>query len=257
MAIRKFWAGAAWQEVDSPNEYAWWGSEWVELTEGAPSAGIDTVFSAANAMTTVNAPVIALTGYTPVAGDLVVSFPYSTSSATISTILSGWTNPLGGTALCTPADGTVALASVYHFITSGEETAGTNSWTLTDFWNTPETGEILSVVIRGANATAPIDAVGTQFDAGVATTHNLAGLLGADVGTGSLVISALAPDAFGTYATDPSGWVTVQASTGTNQGGKLFERTALTTSGVAVPETAVTPSGSDEYASITLAIAPA
>lgn len=218
-----------------------------------PSGNLSVVAYRAEAMTATASPSFTVVGYTPVADDLVVFWNASTSGATLAVVASGWTNPLGGTSISTPADGTVAVACLVHVVTPAEVSANTNSWTFTSMWNTAETGETIVAVVRGADSANPIDASAVAFDPGVVTPHVLAGLAGAGLETGSLVLSGVFPDAFETYST-PAGWSLVTASTAVNQGGAVFSRDSATSAGVDVLATNVVPSSADEYASITLAV---
>lgn len=218
-----------------------------------PPSDIEVVAFDSLAMTTTASPAVTIDGYDPAANDIVVAWVASTSGATVSAVASGWVNVLGGTTSAGPGDGTVQVACLYHVVTAGEETANTNSWTLTNLWNVTETGEVIAVVVRGADSTTVLDSAASAVDATIAATHILAGLTGANLSTGSLVLSAVFPDALETY-TAPSGWTSITATSGTNQGGHAFRRTAVTSAGVDVSPTNITPSSSDEYASITVAL---
>ena len=218
-----------------------------------PSSSLSVVASRAEAMTATASPSFTVVGYTPVENDLVVLWNASTTSATLATVGSGWVNVLGGTNISTPADGTVAVACLAHVVTASEQSANTNSWTLTNLWNVTETGETIVVVVRGADPLNPIDSAAAAFNASPVTPHVLAGLTGTDLETGSLVMSGVFPDAMGTYSA-PVGWASVSATTAVNQGGEVFSRTDATLAGVDVTATNVVPSASDEYASITVAV---
>jgi hypothetical protein len=219
-----------------------------------PSGDFEIVVFDSLAMTAVNTPAVTIDGYDPLEGDVVVAWAASTSSATVNAIASGWVNVLGGTTSAGPGDGTVQVACVYHVVTAGEETANTNSWSLTNLWNTPETGEVIAMVVRGADTTTVLDSANSAVDATVAPTHVLAGLTGTNLSTGSLVLSAVFPDQFDTYAAAPTGWTSITASSATNQGGHVYRRDTLTLAGADVLPTNITPSAANEYASITIAI---
>lgn len=218
-----------------------------------PSGNLEVVTFDTLPMTATNSPTVTIDGYDPVEGDVVITWVASSSGATVSSIATGWVNVLGSTVSAGPGDGTVQVACAYHVIDAAEDIANTNSWTLTDLWNTPETGETIAVVVRGADTLTVIDAANSAVDATLPSTHVLAGLTGADLSTGSLVLSAVFPDQMETYTT-PSGWTSITATSATNQGGNAYYRDALTQSGVDVLATNIAASAADEYTSITIAI---
>lgn len=218
-----------------------------------PSGNLAVVTFDTLPMTATNSPTVTIDEYDPVEGDVVIAYIASSTGATVSSVAAGWVNVLGGTVSAGPGDGTVQVACVYHVINSTEASANTNSWALTGLWNTPETGETIAVVVRGADTSIVIDAANFAVDATLPTTHVLAGLTGAELSTGSLVLSAVFPDQMETYTT-PSGWTSITATSATNQGGHLYSRDMLTLSGSDITATNVVASGADEYASITVAI---
>jgi hypothetical protein len=221
----------------------------------AGAAVFDIVAIGTAALTASNTPSVTFGGYTPALDDAVALFCASTSGAAIGAEGSGWANMFTAGTIVTPADGTVAIAGVTHRVTSGEVSAVTTTYSVPGLFNVTETGEVIGLVVRGAHATL-LDSANSAFNASPVTPHVLPGLTGADLSNGSLVVSAVFPDAMETYST-PSGWTLVSATTGTNQGGAVFRRDTLTAAGVDITATNITPSASDEYASITIAIAAA
>ena len=179
-------------------------------------------------------------------GDLILAFPSSTNTATVA-MPSGWSNLLGGT---TDVESDAhELSGGYHFVTSGE--VGQTSWTLTNWYDTTEVGNVVAILIRGAGG---IDDVQSAFNSGnTVTPHVLAGVT--PTISGGMVISCVAKDGTGNYTSDPSGW-TIRQTSNTNNGKALLEYNTLTTAGVAVGPTNITPSAGDEYASITVVVVP-
>jgi hypothetical protein len=216
------------------------------------------VVQVSGAALTTNDPAVTFTGYTAKANDLVILFVSSTTvlgAVANASLPAGWVNPLGdGAEINSDAHG---MACFYHFVTSAEETGGTTTYTATDALDAAETGYVQGVVIRNAETTDPVDGSGTAQDsANTVTPHVLAGI----TGTGgvlldhSLVISSVAKDGTGDYGTSaPAGWTWLR-NDNTNNGRWLGIRQARTTASTNVTATNITPSGGDEYASITLAI---
>jgi len=213
---------------------------------------IDVISSAANAFTASRSPAITFPStWTPALNELVIVWPSSTTTATITDV-AGWTNPLGsGVDVESDAH---QLSCGYHFVTAGEVSAVTRSWTLTNWYDTTQTGNIIGCVISGAATSSTIDSVNSKFDsANTATPHSTAVLLGTNLTTGSLVLSCTVSDGTNTYAADPAGWARI-ITENTNQGKILLQRDALTTASSNVDEVSLTPAAGDEFISITIAI---
>jgi hypothetical protein len=191
----------------------------------------------------------------PVAeNDVVVMWAASATVAVLNAAPAGWVNALGGTTIV--ASDSHSMACVYHKVTAGEASAQTLTYTATSLFTAAQTGYVHAALVRNVDPTTPLDAAASTFNSGnTITPHVLAGLAGADVGTGSLVLSSVTKDAVGAYSTLPSGWEFL-ATTNTNLGMATLRREATTTSGVAVAATNITPSAGDEYASITVALTP-
>lgn len=219
----------------------------VVLTTEEPNI-IESVGAALSAS---RSPSVTFSGTGPIENDIVVLFCSSTTTATI-TIPSGWDNALGGTT--DVESDSHQMCCVYHVVTAGEDSANTVTFTATNLYDASETGEVVGVIVRLVNPSAPIDSANSTFDsANGATPHILASLVGTNLSDGSRVISAVAKDSTGTYTT-PAGW-TALASRNANQGLAAFTRNTLTTASTNVTATNVTPSAGDEYASITIALA--
>lgn len=191
-------------------------------------------------------------GWTPLVGHHLVVWVSASNTATANVIASGFDDV--GPGLITPGDTTIYLQALIHAITSGEETAGTTSWDLSGLFTTAETGEWIACAVQGADATTPIDAFGTFIQAGTGTAHQLAGLAGADVADDSLVLSGIIADAPTITYTSPGGWTPHTTGAGTNTARWSGVRDTLTTAGVDVAATNITPSVGDEALSITVAL---
>ncbi len=184
----------------------------------------------------------------PKANDLVVIFCASVDATSVATP-AGWVNALGsGIGVSSDAH---TLACFYHWVTSAEETAGTVAYSAAVF-GTAVSGNTAGIVLRGIDTSTPVDATATAYDSSdTVTPHILPGLTGADLDTGSLVVSCIAVDGTGTY-TMPVGWG-LEYGTSSNQGIYLVVNNNPTISGVTVPSTTVIPSAGDEYAAVTVA----
>lgn len=201
--------------------------------------------------TATRSPSIVFGGAAFAAGDVVVLWIASQTTATIAAV-ADWTNVLGGT---TDIESDQSqMCCMAHVVTDAEALAGTTDWTLTDLYTTTETGQSLGHVWRGVDASSPImAAAGTFSNANTATPHVLAGIAAGSVtASNGLVLSCVAVDATSRSWTTPGGWspISLVASAAPTLG--TFIRTALTTAGVAVDATDITPSTGDEYTSITV-----
>lgn len=221
-------------------------------TAPPPSAGPTIVTQDAVSYNATPSPVVTIDGYDPVENDIVFAFVGSTTIVTAA-IPTGWVSVVADPFIVVPGDTTVVGMCLYHVVTAGEESAETNSWTLTDLFNTTEIGEIIAVVVRSADTTTVVDDFGTYFNESTSVTHVLPGLEGDNLSDNSLVLAVTFPDGLQTYAT-PAGWSPVETTTGTNMGGAVFQLDTLTEVGVDIPPTDVTASGLDEAVGITVAI---
>jgi len=218
----------------------------------ATASTIGVISSASNSFSASRSPAITFPStWTPRLNDLVIVFPSSTTAATITDV-SGWTNPLGS-GVDVESD-VHQISCGYHFVTAGEVTAETRSWTLTNWYDANETGNIVGCVISGAATSGTVDSINSKSDtANTATPHSTAVLLGTNLTTGSLVLSCTASDGTNTYAADPAGWIRI-ITDNTSQGKILMQRVALTTANSDVDEVSFTPADGDEFVSITIAI---
>jgi len=203
----------------------------------------------AQALSTSRSPAVTLSGYAPAVGDYVFLF-VATMNPAVVILPAGWSNVLPGTNVV--ATSFHQLSVVYHVVTSADVSAATTTYTATNLFGAGLLGYVHGCAARGVDA---IDAVGTKNVASSVTPHYLAALdASAVTRNNSLLIRCMARDGSNGYGANPSGHTQIQ-STNVNQTLVSFRRTALTTAGVAVAETAMTPGSNDRYVSITLALA--
>ena len=190
----------------------------------------------------------------PTVDDVVVIAFSSTATAPTTTIPSGWVNchPSGGSTRA-EAD-TCWQAMAYHLVTSAEDSANTKTYTLTSCLSALTNWAAVGIVLRGVDATTPIDSTNATFDSANSATPNiLPSLLGSNLSTGSMVVGATSNDATKTY-TDPGGWTRQgYADNSGTTSTVMFTRDTTTTAGTDVTATNVTPSAGDEYCSFTTA----
>lgn len=227
-----------------------------DVTGSPPTDPIPVSF--ASAALSTNDPAVTFPGtYTPLEDDLVVLFIASTTVLDVvanASLPAGWVNPLGdGVEVNSDAHG---VAILYHFVTAGEETAVTLTYTATNALAAAETGNVLGVAVRNVDTTTPIDSINTTFSStNTVTPAVLASLTGTNLSDNSLVLRYTAQDSTGTY-TEPAAHTEIVTSN-TNQGTWLGRLDALTTAGADVAATDITPDAGDEYASITVALSKA
>jgi hypothetical protein len=212
--------------------------------------------SVGTSYTSTRSPVITF-GASPVEDDIIVAYIGSIGSAAFTSgdEPSGWVNCLADNTVLDPADSSVFACFLYHVVTNAEDTAHTTSWTLTNLWANAETGDIAACYLRGVDTAAIIDAFGSTVEPNNAATHTLPVVAGASIAsTGGLVLRGVIKDTNGTYTT-PAGH-TIVTSTDVNHGVHLVTRdtTATATTDVAVVN--ITPSGADEYISVSLVFTP-
>ncbi len=201
--------------------------------------------------TATRSPVVSVTS-APAENDIVVTFVAALTTAA-TTDVSGWTNVLGANTVAMPSDSTCAAVMLYHRVTAEEAAASTTSWTLTNLWNATETGRHVTIVLRGVATSGELVGTGTQSDANLANPFLIASVT--PTADDCQIISGVAGDGTQTLTT-PSGW-TRQVGLGGTQTGYVFSRDALGENGVSTGTTNVTPSGGNEYVSITAAFKPA
>lgn len=189
-------------------------------------------------------------GYTPLAGDVIVVWVRVGTAAPSWTVPSGWVNPLGGTTLV--ATTAHSMFVIYHIITATDQTNGTKTWTFTGLFGSSQTGATYSIALRGVDQTALVESFGSAFNSTAGTTHVLA----ADTPTrdNSMVLSCVVNDGTSTYTTAPTGWTFQIQSSGGQNGGALLSQNAATAASVVSGPTNITVSSS-RYVSITLALA--
>lgn len=191
--------------------------------------------------------------WTPQLNDLVgvlVNMPQSTPIP--MTMPPGWANALSSSAGSPSGANTVV---VYHLVTAGEVSAATTSWTLTNLFDSSESGRQVSFVVRGVNPAAPIDVsagaggVGNPF-----TSPSLA-----PTKTGCLVVAGGGGNSFSTsttYGSPSAPWSSVAGLySGTNLA-FVAQCSTPTVSGVAFPGLGLSVSRSDDWAAATVAFAP-
>jgi hypothetical protein len=219
----------------------------------APPPTGPTVVATDVTIGTASSPAATFDGYTPQQDDVVVLCAGTTLLTSPGiTVGSGWINPLGGNTIA--ASDAHSQCCVYHVVTAAEQSAVTTAYTATNLWNSnPGGSETHGLVLRGVDPANIVDAAASAFsNVNTATPHMLAGLTGASLSTGSLVVSFVIKDQTGAYSAAPTGW-TLQTTSNTTQGMAGLTRDALTTAGTDVTATAITPSAGDEYTSITVA----
>jgi hypothetical protein len=250
-------AGSTGDESSGLGSSSQWGAVLMVVEDAATTSGTPPPYPvmAAGQSLSTNDPSVAFGGaYVPREDDQIALF---VSSATVldvtadASLPSGWVNPLGdGVDVNSDAHGECVLL---HAVTASEESGGTTTYTATDGLQAAETGYVHGVIVRHADPTTPIDSANTAVDSGnTVTPHVLAGLNGTDLSDGSLVVSSVAKDATGAYTTTPTGWSFLLTSNTTN-GRATLALNAFTTVEIDLLPTNITPSGGDEYCSITLA----
>lgn len=204
----------------------------------------------AGSWTGTGAPVVSAS-WTPLENDLVLVFLGSAASDITTSPVAGWPELVP---VVDPADTSMSMQGLSHLITSGEASANTTSFTLTDVWGgSPRSQDWLVLVVRGVDPADPIDLAVSGFQAGTTSPFPLPALPGASLSTGSLVVYAIFSDAAARTYTTPAG-TTQQAISNVYCGGWLGTRDALTVSGVDVPSINIVPDAGDEFCAISVAI---
>jgi hypothetical protein len=111
----------------------------------------------------------------------------------------------------------------------------------------------------GVDSSTPVDAVGSASDVNTVTPHVIAGLTGANLLDNSLVVTGAFsegdPHLHRTFWVDFAGSVVQQLRAGGVATTAVLTRDTLTSAGVNVAATNITPSAGDQYISITVAFA--
>lgn len=190
--------------------------------------------------------------YRPEAWDLIGVFGgnnFSPGNGVIAANPAGWFNPLGS-GVGVSSD-THQLGLLLHWVTPAEQEAGTVVYTALGMYTIASWGGIQGIVVRGADRDNPIAAFNTAFDNGNTTTpHILPGLTG--LPDDALAVSCLVANGLATYTTPSSGWGVLGTNNG-QQGLWCGVRNKLTTAGVDIAPTNITPSVGDEFAAISIA----
>jgi hypothetical protein len=193
-------------------------------------------------------------GWTPVEDDLVLLFCSTTNTTVVNAVPSGWDD--SGAGLVFAGDTTCYIAAVYHWVTAGEESGGTTSYTVSSLWDAAETNMVMGAVYRGVDTTDPIMDTGANSNASNSTTHVLPAIAGTNILDDGVVVGCVNADGAADY-TDPAGWTPLEEQTANDPGCWLGQHDTLTTAGVGVSATNITCSISGETAAITIALNPA
>jgi hypothetical protein len=197
-------------------------------------------------------PSVTFSSYTPATNDVVYFFTVCGVAAQGINAVAGWVNPLGGTTIVASDAHTVFCA--YHLVTSGEASAVTTTYTITNWLTAARGGTTVAIVLRGVDSTTPVDAVASTFDsANTATPSILPALVGTDLSTNSLVVGAVGRDGVGGTWTTPAGWTFRTNATGDSGSPGSALSTLSPRRAPHVAATNITPSAGDEYASVTIA----
>jgi hypothetical protein len=196
---------------------------------------------------------ITFSSYTPATDDVVV-FACNNSTGTVAqamTVPAGWVNCHNSGGNTNQASDAHTGAVIYHLVTSGEASGGTTTYTATNLWNAIGTGNVVGVVLRGVDPTTPVDYATAQANTTNVTPHVFPQMTGSNLSSNSLVVRAMFKDGTGTYTT-PAGH-TSQALNNTTCATNVYTVDTLTTSGVTVASTNITPNASDEYVAYSVA----
>jgi hypothetical protein len=196
------------------------------------------------------------TTWTPQVDDRLVLCGGSDQLITTINVTSPWINPLGGSTYV--ASDQHCMCAVHRLITSAEAAAATRTYTASGLFSPSRAGIAGGFVVRGVDPTTPIDDISVAFSSvDTANPHSIPGLPGSNVGTGSLVVSCAYPDGAETYpgAADYTTLI-AQATGAAGRSFWLGSRDTLTTAGVDVAATPITPSVGDEFVAMTFAFKP-
>lgn len=205
-----------------------------------PITGVTNTFSASRS------PSFTL-GTSPVENDIIVAYVSSTTTSA-TTDVSGWTNVRGANTVTMPADSVCAAVMVYHRVTSGEDTADTVTWTLTNLWNANETGRISVAVLRGVPTTSELVGVASGSDEGLVDGT----IPSVTPTTDATIIAGFNQDGTGTRTSAPTGYTDIAGGTGT-QHNYIYRRTSDASRDTATGTAAANTSTNDEYVSIVAA----
>jgi hypothetical protein len=195
------------------------------------------------------------TAWTPAANDFLLHWVFADQLITSLGTTSGWVNPLGA-GVHIDSDSNVG-AAFYHWVTSAEASGGTKTYTISNCFSPSRAGGVGGLALRGVDPTNPIKTFTTTFNSGdTATPHVLPGVPGASLAGGETVFSAVMPDENSSYTT-PSGWTKIIDQV-VNAGRNIWigQRTALTSAGVTIADTNITPSAGGEFVAITFVLTP-
>jgi hypothetical protein len=181
--------------------------------------------------------------YSAKADDIIVAWCWRWATGQTITPPAGWASVLGGATDLETS--TWQMCCLYHVVTAAEEAAGTSNWTLTNLYATSVATNVGAYIIRGADTANPIDAVATGFNNSDVNPHIIPGIPGANLSSGSVVVSGISSENFEDYGikNKPSGpWLRYTSTVGTLE---LSQQIALctyalpTTQGVDVPSSTI------------------
>lgn len=193
---------------------------------------------------------VSLPGYVPQTDDVIVVWPTAMVNNAVCTTPATWTNPRGGN-VTNVATG-VTMACVWRPVTAGEVSGGTNTFTLTNFWNATQTGEYIAFAARYIDSVFPIEAL--ALSSSTSAVHGIAAIAATGIRfPADLQVCTTAGAASGTYSSPTSGFTLLHQSS-VNQMRSLFRRNALLPVQVATSGGSVTASVSTTWVSYTIAM---
>jgi hypothetical protein len=259
MAGHKVRSGGAWVDIDSPGFKVWNGSAWVDLYT-PPAGGTPTIISSngGQVLTSTADCTGVFSGYTPALDDMILLIPTSSSTGTLAVASDGggWLNALGSGNEVN-AGSAMGIAFFYHWVTAGEVSAVTQTYTFTGGLVGLETGYTQALAIRGVNKTTPFDDIQTNPIATAVTPHDTPALSGSNLGNDSLILIGVAKDGTGDYGVlNPTGYTHV-VNSNVNNARWIGVRNTPSVAGVGVASVSITPTAADEYIGFALALTPA
>lgn len=193
---------------------------------------------------------------TPAVNDLIVLAAKCDGSGLGITIPSGWFSLLGGSGVIDSGGHCVVV--VGHWYTSAELAATTKAWTLTNLFNTSQTGRRGTSVFRGVDPAAPVgnlqSAMGTSSTLSFPNmTPTVSNSLTYMMGAGSFSATSR------TYTAPPAPWVDLGSTLstgGTTRTMLHYYNSDANASGVQVSGPACAISGSDTWIGLLLELMP-
>lgn len=202
------------------------------------------VASSSGTQVNIADPVVGAT-WTPQEGDYILVALQSPASDTTVSLPSGWDEIVP---IMDPGDLSMTTQALYHVVTSAEETAVTNTWTLTGLWGgSPRVTNYVLVVLRGING---IDSAASALQDTTINPFALPSLSGANLSSNSVVVSMIIADSSSRYYVLPAGYDSIAEGFG----GIAIIRQTLTSAGVDVSATNIYADRGDEFCAITVAL---